>query len=66
MSKDPIEYLRHILDECDFIVAQTQNILFEQFVENETLKRAVIRSLEIIGEASKKIPISLKIKFEDV
>ncbi len=31
------------------------------FLQNETLKRAVVRSLEIIGEASKKVPADFKV-----
>lgn len=62
MSKDPEEYLRHILDECSYIFSVSENLLFEDFVEDETLKRAVVRSLEIIGEATKKIPADFKEK----
>ena len=56
MSKDPKEYLRHIQDECSYIINVSENLLFEDFMRDETLKRASVRSLEIIGEASKKIP----------
>ncbi|MDP3359825.1 MAG: DUF86 domain-containing protein [Lutibacter sp.] len=62
MSKDPKEYLRHILDECSYLITVSKNLEFDTFIENETLKRAVIRSLEIIGEATKKIPPDFKIK----
>jgi uncharacterized protein with HEPN domain len=61
MSKDPKEYLRHILDECSYLISVSKNLEFDTFLENETLKRAVIRSLEIIGEAAKKIPSDFKI-----
>ncbi len=55
MSKDPIEYLKHIRDECEYILSAIDaNMSKEDFIRDETLKRAVIRSLEIIGEASKK------------
>lgn len=36
------------------------------FIQNETLKRAVVRSLEIIGEATKKIPANVKIKWSTI
>lgn len=36
------------------------------FLENETLKRAVIRSLEIIGEATKKISADLKYQWNSI
>ena len=35
----------------------------EQFVSDDTLKRAFVRSLEIIGEATKKIPADMKEKY---
>ena len=35
-------------------------------MENEEKKRAIVRSLEIIGEASKKIPADVKLKWNEV
>ena len=63
MSKDPKEFLRHILDECTYIISVSENLLFDDFVEDQTLKRAIVRSLEIIGEATKKIPADFKVKW---
>lgn len=63
MSKEPKEYLRHIHDECLYIISVSENLFFEDFLEDETLKRAVVRSLEIIGEATKKIPADFKVKW---
>ena len=39
MSKEPKEYLRHIHDECLYIISVSENLLFEDFIEDETLKR---------------------------
>ena len=66
MSKDPIEYIRHIHDECSYIISVTENLLFDDFLEDETLKRAVVRSLEIIGEATKKIPAAFKVRWNTI
>ncbi|OFY91459.1 MAG: hypothetical protein A3K10_10710 [Bacteroidetes bacterium RIFCSPLOWO2_12_FULL_31_6] len=66
MSKDAKEYLRHIKDECSYLVSVSENLLFEDFLDNETLKRAVVRSLEIIGEATKKIPADFKVKWNSI
>jgi len=61
MSKLPIEYLRHIYDECQFITGTiTSDMTKDELLEDETLKRAIVRSLEIIGEATKKIPADIK------
>ena len=66
MSKQPIEYLYHILDECRFILAATSGMTKDQLLENEVMKRAVVRSLEIVGEASKKIPVDVKLKWHAI
>lgn len=56
MSLLPHEYVRHILDEIDYILTEISGMDYESFVRNPTVKRAFVRSLEIIGEASKKLP----------
>jgi uncharacterized protein with HEPN domain len=67
MSKESVEYLKHIRDESLYILSITnKGITKEEFLNDETLKRAVVRSLEIIGEASKKIPVDFKIKWKNV
>lgn len=38
----------------------------DELLDNETLKRAVVRSLEIIGEATKKIPADFKVKWSEI
>jgi len=67
MSKEPLEYLKHIRDECLYILSITsKGISKDEFLNDETLKRAVVRSLEIIGEATKKIPADFKLKWNIV
>jgi len=56
MSFEPRDYLRHILVEVDYLIAQTAGLERNEFMGNETLRRAFVRSLEIIGEAAKKVP----------
>ncbi|MEW6069405.1 MAG: DUF86 domain-containing protein [Candidatus Thermoplasmatota archaeon] len=60
------EYLKHIRDECEYLVEKVRELSREKFVKDETLKRAFVRSLEIIGEATKKIPDEFKQKYPDV
>ena len=43
------------MDELDFILNYTKDIDFNSLVHDELLQRAIIRSLEIIGEAVKQI-----------
>jgi uncharacterized protein with HEPN domain len=56
VSLSPHEYIHHILDEIDYILPQISDMNYKSFVGNPTVKRAFVRSLEIIGEASKRIP----------
>lgn len=56
MSSDPREYVRHILVEANY----------EDFMADETLRRAVVRSLEIIGEAAKKVPPEFRAQYPAV
>ncbi len=66
MSKEPKEYLQHISDECRFILESCNELSLDDFMIDETLKRAVTRSLEIIGEATKKIPADFKFKWNTI
>jgi uncharacterized protein with HEPN domain len=59
-------YLIHILQEIEYLTAESSKIRFEQFTEDETRKRAFVRSLEIIGEAVKNIPDSVRQKYPDI
>lgn len=60
MSISPHEYIHHMLDEIDFILSEISNTDYESFLREATLKRAFVRSLEVIGEASKKLPEDVK------
>lgn len=66
MSRSTIEYLRHILDETAFVATRVSALEREAFLRDETLKRAVVRSLEIIGEAAKKVPAEFREKHAQV
>ena len=54
------DLLRHIQEETTFILNNTKGNQLENILENDILNRAIIRSLEIIGEASKKLSAEFK------
>jgi uncharacterized protein with HEPN domain len=60
MSYEPREILRHILAEADFLVGLRATLTRQALEEDEILQRAVVRSLEIIGEASKRVPPEIR------
>jgi uncharacterized protein with HEPN domain len=66
MSKDPKQFLKHIHDECKYLLGVSENLSYDEFYTDETLKRAVVRSLEIIGEATKKIPADFELLWNSI
>lgn len=66
MSKLPEEYLKHILQEVEFLLAKSEGLSFGEFVKDEVKTRAFSRSLEIIGEATKQIPEEFRNNHPDV
>lgn len=65
MKKDEA-CLRHMMDEITFINKRCEGLQLEELIGDETLRRALVRSLEIIGEASKNISEELKEKYPHV
>ena len=60
MPVSPLDYLRHIRDEAHYLAGECARTTKSHFDTNETTKRAFVRSIEIIGEAAKKVPADLK------
>ena len=63
MSHSPLELLRHVLDEAEFLCSESAKLDEVSFENDEKSKRAFVRSLEIIGEASKSISIEFKQRY---
>jgi uncharacterized protein with HEPN domain len=66
MSSSPTEYLRHMLAEANYIAERSADLDRDEFLRDETLKRAFVRSIEIIGEAAKRVPEDFRVKHPDV
>lgn len=52
MKKDPLVYVEHILNSIKLIEIYTKGISLDKFLEQSMIQDAVIRQLEVIGEAS--------------
>jgi uncharacterized protein with HEPN domain len=66
MSFESRNYLHHILIEADYLVGRSAGLSFDEFVASDTLRRAFVRSLEIVGEAAKKVPDEFRAQHPDV
>ena len=66
MKKDPKVFLTHILESIQLIEEYSQKLSETKFHKDRLLQDAVIRRLEIIGEAVKNLPVSFKTKHLDI
>jgi len=66
MSLSPLEYLRHVIDEADYLDGRVNTLTRERFLADETAKRAFARSIEIIGEAIKQVPEEMRKKYPEI
>lgn len=64
--KDDKAFIKHILDEIDFIIKETKDITYENLIKDEVLKRALLRSLEVIGEATKNLSEGFRNKYSNI
>lgn len=60
MSHDYRLYLEDMQEACEKVLRYVRSLLFDQFVQDEKTFDAVVRNLEIIGEAAKHIPPQLR------
>ncbi len=59
-------YLSHIFDSCSNILEFTNDIDFQTFINKRLIQSAVIRELEIIGEATKNLPDDIRKHSKDI
>ena len=64
--RDYRDYLQDILDSIKDIESFIENMDFEDFSKDKKTINAVIRSIEVIGEAAKNIPKPIRDKYPQV
>jgi uncharacterized protein with HEPN domain len=60
VSRDARLYLEDILDCCRRIVEYTSGMTLDSLIKDERTFDAVIRNLEVMGEAVKNLPMELR------
>jgi uncharacterized protein with HEPN domain len=65
-NRDDSVYIKHILDAIGRIREYTHGVKYEDFIDSPLIQDGVIRQIEIIGEASKKLSIDLRQLHSDI
>lgn len=66
MNKNDLAYIDHILDCIRKVQRFSRGLDLKKFSENELVQDAIIRNIEVIGEASKKISTDAKKTYPEI
>ena len=66
MSRDVRLYLEDIQLSCQKIIRYTAGMSFDAFLQDERTYDAVIRNLEIIGEAARNVTVEFQIGHPEI
>lgn len=66
MSPSLLDFLRHIAHECEYLLGLKEGQGRAELLDDPTKSRAIVRSLEVIGEAVKKLPQEVRSKYPHV
>lgn len=64
--RKPIIFIMHILDSIKYIEIFIRNVSKDSFIKNREKQNAVIREIEVIGEAVANLPDSFREKYPNV
>jgi len=59
-------FIQHILESIEFINEYVKNINMKEFLLSTKIQDGVIRRLEIIGEATKKLSLSFRERYPEI
>ena len=65
-SKNPAQRLRDILENIDLIGEFTRGLAYGGFARDTKTVYAVVRALEIVSEATKRLPPELKARYPEI
>ncbi len=63
-ERDWILYIEDIYECTERVITYAENLSYEDFIQEHMVVDAVIRNLEVIGEAAKKVPQHVKKNYD--
>jgi uncharacterized protein with HEPN domain len=66
MNNEFLDFIEDILDAMEKAELLLKNVSYDRFESDFKINFAVVRALEIIGEASKRLPDSIRDKYPAV
>ncbi|MCD6461338.1 MAG: DUF86 domain-containing protein [Thermoplasmata archaeon] len=66
MNRDFGDYVEDIIDAMGKALSFIENMSYEEFAQDTKTVFAVIRAIEIIGEAVKNVPAEIREKYPDI
>ena len=66
MKREVGDYIEDIIGAMDKAMNFVKNISYEEFIQDDKTAFAVVRALEIIGEAVKNIPADIRKNYPEI
>jgi uncharacterized protein with HEPN domain len=66
MNKDPLIFINHIMESIKNIESFSEGLTKEKLIKDKLRQSAIVRQIEIMGEAVKNIPIEFTNKYPEI
>ena len=66
MSRNVLVYIKDILQNMRDAEQFIQGMTYEQFVADKKTVNAILRSIEVIGEAAKRVPDDVRAQYPQI
>jgi uncharacterized protein with HEPN domain len=66
VQRDALVYLDDIIESCERVERYVEGVTRETFIADQKTIDAVIRNLEVIGEAVKKVPSAIRARMPEI